>query len=199
MGDSTAAGWGAGDVASTYSHQIAGAIAAWGFRVHVVNVAVGSATAAQVRREQSAFLASVRPDLVTLSVGANDATHGTTSADFEREMRLLQADLQASSAKSVLVANVPDMFLSPALPYPLAIISGKRARNLNAILETMPRGSKLQIVDLYQRGKLDYRRDPGLYAADLFHPSPRGYAVWAHLFEQKLDLSDFASNQSPPR
>jgi lysophospholipase L1-like esterase len=199
MGDSTAAGWGAGDLASTYPHQIAGAIAARGFRVHVVNVAVGGATTAQVRRDQSAFLASVRPDVVTLSIGANDATHGTPTRDFKSEMTLLLADLQKSSAKSVMVADVPDMFLAPALPYPLAIISGRRARNLNAILEEMPRGSKLKIVNLYRRGKLDYRRDPGLYAADLFHPSTRGYAIWAHLFEQKLDFSKFNPPKTLPR
>ncbi len=189
MGDSTAAGWGAGDLESTYPHRIASAIAARGFRVRVVNVAVGGATIAQVRREQSAALQRERPDLVSLTVGANDATHGTSKPDFEREMRLLEADFAASRAQNVLVANVPDMFLAPALPYPFAALCGKRARALNTVLRLRQTLPKLHIVDLFGAGKLDYRRDASLYAADLFHPSDRGYALWARLFIAQLELS----------
>lgn len=195
MGDSTAAGWGAGDSGSnsssnsSYPHQIAVMLAARHFRVHIINVAVGGATLGQVQRDQSRFLNGVRPDLITLGVGANDATRGTSPAVFEREMREMWAKLQSSSARTVLVANVPDMFLAPALPFPVAIVMAKRARALNAVLETLPQNHQLQIVDLFGRGKLDYRRDQSLYASDLFHPSGRGYGVWARLFGEKLPLS----------
>lgn len=186
MGDSTAAGFGAGRFEATYPHQIALALAARGFRVHVVNVAVGGATLAQVRRDQSAALDRVRPDLISLSVGANDATHRTSDADFERELGALQADFAASHAQAVLMANVPDMFLAPALPFPFALTCGRRARALNAVLSRQKPISKIRVVDLYGAGKLDYRRDPALYAADLFHPSGRGYALWAQLFVSEL-------------
>ncbi len=187
MGDSTAAGWGAGAENASYPHQIAAALAARGRRVHLVNVAVGGATVAEVRRGQSAALKTVRPDLVSLSVGANDATHRTADADFGRDLRALRADFAASSTRQVLIANVPDMFLAPALPFPAAVFCGRRARALNAVLGSLPADPKTQIVDIFGRGKLDYRRDPTLYAADLFHPSARGYAVWAQLFVEKLE------------
>lgn len=190
MGDSTAAGFGAERFEATYPHRIAVALAARGFRVRVVNVAVGGATISQVRRDQSAAMRRLRPDLVSLSAGANDATHRTSDADFERDLRALQADFAASSARIVLVGNVPDMFLAPALPFPLALASGRRAVALNAVLERQKAVPKLRVVDLYGAGKLDYRRDASLYASDLFHPSSRGYAVWARLFI--ADLSGIA-------
>lgn len=186
LGDSTAAGWGANELAATYPHRVAQAVAQRGYRVRVVNVAVGGATLHDVRREQLAALSRVRPDLVTLSVGANDATHFTPLTDYDRELRAVLGTLQGSSARSVLWANTPDMFLAPALPLPLSLATAWRARRQNALLDQSLRGSRVRVVDLYGRGKLDYHRNPALYAADRFHPSARGYRLWAPLFVEQL-------------
>ena len=181
LGDSTAAGWGAQTLAETYPHRIAQTLAARGFRVHVRNVAIGGARARDVM-EQLPALQTFAPAVITLSVGANDATHFTAPADFEREMKTIIAALERSSARAVWVANTPDMFLAPALPLPLAWAMARRARAQNATLETLV--SRARIVDLYGRGKLDARQNPALYAADRFHPSNLGYAKWAALFAQ---------------
>ncbi len=186
LGDSTAAGWGAATLQATYPHLIARALADRGFRVRVVNVAAGGATARDVVAVQLAAIARVQPDLITLSVGANDATHFTAPDDYRRDWAAILAALQQSKARTILVADTPDMFLAPALPLPLAAIAARRARAQNEITRAIPRDSRVQIVPLYARGKLDARLDPQLYAADRFHPSPAGYARWARLFIERL-------------
>ncbi len=187
MGDSTAAGWGASRLEGTYPYQVARSMTARGYAVHVVNIAVGGAQLEEVRRLQLPQLSALRPDFITLSVGANDATHFTPEADFAREMRLVLGALQQSPAREVLLGNTPDMALSPALPLPLSVAVGRRARRQNCILQQILRDqsaaySKIRRVDLFGQGKLDYQRDPTLYAADLFHPSARGYRIWADVF-----------------
>lgn len=183
MGDSTAAGWGAQNVQQTFAYLVAETIAKRGFRVRVVNVAVGGARLEDVLRHQIASL-DIHPQLVAISIGANDATHGTSEIEYSNQWKQLLAALQKSTAQTILIANTPDMFQAPALPSLLAIVAGNRARRQNQILQNVARNSAIEIVDLHNRGKLVYARDHELYALDLFHPSDEGYAIWAQLFIQ---------------
>ncbi len=186
LGDSTAAGWGSEQLSQTYVHQVAVAKAAQGHYVHVINVAVGGATLRDVLQTQAPLLKSVRPQLVTVSVGANDATHFTSATEYSRQLRSLIAALHKSTAQQVLFANTPDMFQAPALPLPLAIAVNLRARRQNALLQNALSGTAIRPIDLYNRGKLIFQDDPDLYAADRFHPSGSGYRKWAKLFIEKL-------------
>ncbi len=186
LGDSTAAGWGARQLAETYPYQIAEAVARRGFRVHVVNVAVGGARLHDVLNDQVRFLKTVRPQLVSLSIGANDATHFTSDADYTRDLKTLISQLRESTANDVLLANTPDMFQAPALPWPLAVAVGLRARRQNALWDSSLRDTSIHAVDLFHRGKLVYKRDHQLYARDMFHPSAKGYGIWAKLFIEAM-------------
>ena len=191
MGDSTAAGWGAQSVTETYPYLVAQSVARRGFRVHVVNVAQGGATLRAVRQHQLGALRRARPDFITLSVGANDATHGTAPNQWKRELQSVASALANSGARAVLIANTPAMFLAPALPLPFAVVAGRRAHRQNQIFASVVGNTRLQTVDLYQRGQLDARRAPELYAADRFHPSAQGYAKWATLFVEALAKTEF--------
>lgn len=182
LGDSTAAGWGAAKLEATYPHLVAQTVAKRGFRVHLVNVAVGGATVGDVAASQLAAIDRIKPDLITLSVGANDATHFTAPDDYRRDLSAILTALEASSARTVLVADTPDMFLAPALPLPLSWATARRARAQNEILRELTKASRVRVVKLYERGKL---KESELYAADRFHPSAAGYARWARLFIEK--------------
>ena len=188
MGDSTAAGWGAGQKTETYPYRVAAHVASHGYRVHVVVVAVGGARLRDVVKGQLPTLRSLRPQLVTLSVGANDATHFTSQAEFARDLTTLLAELHGSKARHILIADTPDMYQAPALPWPLAVAINVRARQQNQLLREATHDSPVQLVDLYTKGKLVYGRDPNLYAADLFHPSSAGYGSWAQLFQEQLPV-----------
>lgn len=186
LGDSTAAGWGAATLQGTYSYRVSQAVAARGYRVHVRNIAVGGAKIWDVCRDQLPTLSNAYPDLITLTVGANDATHGTVDGDCIRGLRKLFTAFHASGARTILVANVPDMVQAPALPFPASAIVGKRAARINVALYSEADLSKTRVVDIYAKGKLIYQKHPDQYAADLFHPSAKGYAVWAKLFIESL-------------
>ena len=194
MGDSTAAGWGAESQSQTYPYQVAEQIAARGYRVHVVVVAHGGARLRDVLADQLPTLQALRPQVVTLSVGANDATHFTPKDEWKRELEILLSALGKSQARRILIADTPDLYQAPALPLPLAVAVNTRARQQNQLLQAALRGSSARRVPLYARGKLIYRRDPNLYAADLFHPSSLGYRVWAQLFQSALTIEKVRPN-----
>lgn len=192
LGDSTAAGWGANRLEETYPYKIAQAVSQRGFRVHVINVAVGGARLHDVLQTQIADLKAVRPHMVTVSVGANDSTHGTDLIEYSNDLKTLLAALKESGASAILVANTPDMFQTPALIWPLAKKFGGRAQQQNALFSSLLQdlnksGLPIHAVDLYDKGKLVYAHDKGLYARDLFHPSSKGYGAWAQVFVRVLD------------
>lgn len=185
LGDSTAVGYGVDALEQSYAHQVAASWAKSGRYVHVINLAVSGARLRDVVNLQMPRLEKLSPDLISISVGANDATHGTSPAEYRDLLAKLLTGLQTTRA-GVLLANTPDMYQAPALPLPFAILAGKRARRQNQMLAKAMRSTQFRGVDLYDRGKLIYRRDKGLYAADLFHPTARGYSIWADLFAEEL-------------
>jgi lysophospholipase L1-like esterase len=124
----------------------------------------------------------VYEDMV-LSVGANDATHLTSLASYRTDMRKLAAYLATRPPGHTFVFTAPDMSLVPALPIGYRTLVGMRAAAENRILrEEMP--STVIIVDIYNQGKLDPKVDPWLYAEDQFHPSDKGYAIWASVLQK---------------
>jgi len=185
MGDSTALGQGATIVQRTCAYQVAQTLAVRGFRVHVVNLAVSGSLLHEVLRDQAPRLRELHPDLVSISIGANDATHRTALEGYGRELNSLMDQVYQCKAWLIL-ATTPDMYQTPALPWPLAWETGRRARRQNRFLSPQLSFRRVHYVDLYGHGKLIYRTDPSLYASDFFHPSDAGYAVWGGLFVNAL-------------
>jgi len=195
LGDSTAVGVGTRRWNESYAFQLARAASqkrgAGGVNVRVINIAVSGAMLNNVLEKQLPKISKLQPDLIAVSIGANDATHFTSATQYQKQIALLIAKLKASKAR-VLFANTPDMAQVPALPLPLALAVNQRAKMQNAILEKSIIGSQIEIVDLFRRGKLVYSQNPDLYAADFFHPSPQGYEIWAQLF-----INRFAKSVEP--
>jgi len=185
MGDSTAVGYGVERLEQSCAFQVAQAWATSGKYVHVVNIAVTGARLRDVVNAQLPQVSKWRPELVTVCVGANDATHGTSAAQYRALLPQLLSGLKATGAK-VLFANTPDMYRAPALPLPLAALAGRRALRQNALLIEAAGHAGVEVVDLFGRGRLDYSLNHGLYAPDMFHPAAPGYGVWAKIFTEEL-------------
>lgn len=187
MGDSTAFGTGASSLQTTYPYQVAQHLAAGGRHVQVINVAVVGARLLDVVQKQLPAVQRLHPAYVTLSVGANDATHLTSGADYRQSLADLLTGLGRLPSCTVAFANTPDMGVVPALPFPYRSMVAKRARLQNTILDALLRGTPFRLVDLFHRGRLDAAENPHYYAGDRFHPADAGYRVWAGLFCEALD------------
>ncbi len=173
LGDSIAFGTGAADPADSIGPRLVRALAEDDVDValHVVAVpgAVSAALAGQVR------LVS-RCDLAVVVVGANDLTRlvppATAAAQLGaavRDLRLLGAD--------VLVVPAPDLstvpWVPPALQALVATASAELQRRQHEAVRAAG-GVAVPIgADLGER----FRNQPGLFAADRFHPSSAGYAL----------------------
>ena len=178
LGDSTAAGVGAGTRGNAYPTLLARRLANEGRRVRLTGLGVSGARVADVLHEQAPAASALSPDLIFVGIGANDTIHVTplreVSADMGRAL-----DLLLETGATVVVAGAPDM-RAEAFWEPLRSLTGWRGRRVTDVIEAEARSRGVPVVPLAERTGRFFGADPDeYYSADLFHPGPGGYERWA--------------------
>jgi len=178
LGDSTAAGVGAGTAAHAYPILLARRLAQKGRRVNLTGLGVSGARVEDVLDQQAPAATALSPDLIFVGIGANDTIHLTplreVSADMGRAL-----DLLLKSGATVVVAGAPDM-RAEAFWEPLRSITGWRGRRVTDVIEEEARSRGVPVVPLAERTGRFFGTDPDEhYSSDLFHPGPSGYERWA--------------------
>ena len=176
LGDSTAAGVGASSASATVPGRVQAGLGRPDAALTVL--AVSGARAAEVAARQVPLVAPLHPDLVLISVGANDTVHLTGRGDFRRTYeRLIRA---LPPGVPVVLLGIPDMGSIARFAQPLRAIAGWRGRHLDAEVRRVAAGTGAVYADIAGPTGPSFRRDPRRYfAADDFHPSDAGYALWA--------------------
>ncbi|MGX7826020.1 SGNH/GDSL hydrolase family protein [Actinokineospora sp. 24-640] len=184
LGDSLAAGVGCTSPSQTLGHRLAATLRAAGhavdLHVHAVPGARSTDLAPQVRAASAG-----RVDVAMLVIGANDLISFTPPETGVRQLGAAVADLTGLGA-AVLVVTAPDLSIVSAVPGPyrdfVRLVSTGYARaQADAVISA---GGFVTAVgaELFD----SFRRDPSLFSADRFHPSPSGYALIANALSPHL-------------
>jgi lysophospholipase L1-like esterase len=172
LGDSTAQGVGASRPENGYVGLFAKQLAEGSGRpVHVINLSRSGAEVGDVLFKQVPAMRaqSLRPDVVTVAIGANNVP-----VFDEQHFTEQFTDLAGALPKGTLVADLP-------------WFGGRRhgqsetARHMSRIVRrVVARYRQLVPVELEQATQ--GADSPRMYAADFFHPSDHAYRVWAGAF-----------------
>lgn len=187
IGDSAAQGIGASAPKNSYVGVIADHIrSATGRTVRVVNLSVSGATVALAVADQLPRFAGYEPDIVTVSIGANDIASfdpETFRAGIEKVLDALPSD--------AIVADLPYFFF-PKNERLVAVA--------NEILRRAAAERGLTVAPLHETMRRQGLR--GIFtqfAEDLFHPNDHGYRVWASAFLPAVtELAVRAFPRRPP-
>ncbi|MGW9632133.1 SGNH/GDSL hydrolase family protein [Agromyces sp. NPDC055520] len=175
IGDSAAQGIGASRPDRSYVGRIADELReSTGQSVRVVNLSVSGATTALAVRDQLPKLRELRsrgdrPDVVTVSIGANDIAEWNPER-FARDIRSIFAELPLHA----VVADLPCFHL----PH-----HERKVAEANRMLRAAAREYGLVVAPLHELTRRQGLR--GIltqFARDMFHPNDHGYAVWAEAF-----------------
>ncbi len=176
VGDSAAQGIGASRPGRSYVGMLAAHLRERTARpVRVVNLSQSGARLREALELELPKLRKLHPDVLTVSIGANDIA-GFDAERFERELR----ELYSALPRHAIVADLPAFYFGAA---------EKNVRIANGILHRVAGELQLEVAQLYAATK----RQSGLryalnqVAADFFHPNDRGYRVWASAFIPLLD------------
>ena len=174
LGDSLAAGLGAGDARCTPAAMIAQGVSNVLDRpVRLMNAATVGARSADLLGQVDRAL-HMRPHLAVIIIGANDVTHvgrpQVAVAHLEEAVRRLRAvDCQ------VVVGTCPDVGSVRPIPQPLRWVARRLSRQLAAAQMIACVREGAHVVSFADELGEEFAADPDLFAEDRFHPGPEGY------------------------
>lgn len=147
---------------------------------HVVlrSFAVGGARATDVLADQVDDAIASHPNLIFVSVGANDALKGVPLASFTRDLDQI-VDRLAGTGAIIVQSGVGVLGIIPRLYPPLSTLMSWRAGRFDGAHRRVAARHGTSVVDHRSDDVSLWYADRSLWAADLFHVSAAGHARWS--------------------
>lgn len=142
------------------------------------NVCMSGATTTDVLRSQIEPALSVRPTLITLGIGINDAGHGMDVETFARNYETIVVRLKAANAP-IVITNIPDVSLAPVVSLSERPAVVRRVSLFNERISEIASRYNLLVVDAFKATQETIPSHPDFFSDDGFHPSDAGYEFWA--------------------
>ncbi len=184
-GDSTALGIGASVVEKTYTHRIAEYLGNK-FAVEYKNIGVPGAQTHDIINNQLKTIIDYRPDLVTISIGANDITHLKDTGEVLNNYRYIIEQLTKETDAKIYITNVARVDEAKLLPYLYRWYLARELKWLNPRLLELET-ERVTIIDIHEYGWYIYSDESITFSADRFHPSDEGYNNWTKAFLSDIE------------
>jgi acyl-CoA thioesterase-1 len=150
-----------------------------GRMVVLSNPAVNGYTTDDLIRDELPLVASFRPTLITLLVGANDIVQGSSDDRYRRQLRSIHERMRADAPDARAVGlPQPDWSLSPAgSGFGERASVARKIERFNEIARNEAERAQAMWIDLFPLMREQGRKR--MVAADGLHPSAEAYAEWA--------------------
>jgi acyl-CoA thioesterase-1 len=177
LGDSTGAGVGAKE--GGYVARLFKRISERRPGSKLSNLCVSGATTADLVRDQLARGAAMNPDLVTVGIGINDIGHGLTLDQFSRNFEEILSTLKDKTHARIVVTNIPDISSAPRIPAVMRYQYQQLIAQFCRRLEEIANRHGVTIFDINTVTNQELPSHPEYFSSDGFHPSDKGYELWA--------------------
>ena len=189
IGDSTAVGLGASSVENTYTYKIAKELSK-NHEVYYKNIGLVGAKTEDVLNSQLQQSIDFKPDVVTISIGGNDATHLVSSKKVLNNLHEITVRLAKETTANVYLTNTPNFSWAKVLPWFYRRLLEYRDGSLNKqiqMMEMLSNSNGLKIVNIHDFGWSTFPDLSLTNAADSFHPNDLGYQNWNNAFLDKIN------------
>ncbi len=179
-GDSTSVGVGASELSKTYTYKVFQKLAQDN-QVKYIHVGKSGARTADVINEQLPKIIETNPDVITLSIGANDITHMKNNADIIKNQRIIIDKLVTETHAQIYLTNTPILKDAPLLPWIFRQVLEAKAKVVNRELLKLE-NDRVHVVPIHDFGWAQFSDIKITFAQDQFHPSDIGYQNWTNAF-----------------
>jgi len=177
LGDSTGSGVGAqegGYVARLFKRLLQTRPGA-----KLTNLCFSGATTSDVLSDQLDLALAADPNLVTLGIGINDIGHGVNLDQFSKNYEEILGRLRNNTKAAIVVTNIPDISAAPRIPPAMRAEYQQLIIAFNRKLEVIASRHGVALFDVYTITHEQLPLHPEFFSADGFHPSDKGYELWA--------------------
>ena len=179
LGDSTGAGVGAKN--GGYVARLFQRIERERPQSRLINLCVSGATSSDVLSRQLKAGLDARPHLVTLGIGINDVGRGVPEEAFARNFEEIVTRLKKETSATIVVTDLPNISLAPAVPASLRQQVEGRILAFNARIKEIAGRHGAHVFEAYETTREVIPAHPEFFSDDGFHPSDTGYEYWARL------------------
>jgi acyl-CoA thioesterase I len=183
-GDSTAVGEGASSIEQSYTYRVAQFLSNSN-TVEYKNVGVSGARTSDVIAQQLPAIVNFDPDVITLSIGANNMTHQTRAEKTFNDIQTILNELSMQTHATIYITNIPIVDRASLLPYPYRKLLEYQIRNINKKISALE-SDRVKVVDIHEFGWDQYPDIETTFAADKFHPNDEGYNNWTNAFTDRI-------------
>ena len=183
-GDSTAVGVGASSFQTSYSYKLAEHFSK-NSKVEYTNVALSGARTTNVMNTQLDKIIEFNPDVVTISIGANDVTHLTSTKTVINNFKQIISEIESKTHAKIYLTNIPNFTGAKLLPFWYIDILENKSKKINEQLAGLE-SERVHIVNIHDFGWDKFPDLSVTYAADNFHPNDIGYQNWTNAFLNRL-------------
>jgi lysophospholipase L1-like esterase len=120
------------------------------------------------------------PDIVTLLVGLNDIHDNVPKTKFTENYTEILRRLKTETKARILAISIPYVGTDTLLLPPFNLYFKYKTIEYNKIIKKLAEENDVEYVDLYTPTENMFK-DTALHSTDLFHPSAKGYEVWAEV------------------
>lgn len=158
------------------------------YRVRVTSVGQGGSRVRDALIGQLPAVQAAQPDLVLLSLGANDALHGTRMSSFRVDFDALLSAL--SDRCPVVVGGVGDLGTIPRIPASLRWLVRRLSRRVDTVMsELAAKYPNVTKAVTWTADPSPFQDAPHLFADDRFHANADGHAVFAEGIRPSLEAA----------
>lgn len=144
----------------------------------ILSTAVGGATSGDVVTDQLADAVAFDPDIVLISVGANDIIHGIRLARLRGNLDIIISAFEASGAL-VVASGIGDLGTVPRLAPPLRQTISALSRRADQVYTEVAKEYGAIKADQWATAAESFRTRRDIWSPDWFHPNARGHLIWA--------------------
>lgn len=187
LGDSLMAGTGSTQEENSMAYLIAQDLATRQ-NVELQNLAHPGVGINDVLDRQLPEVIKIRPDYIVLMIGTNDVHNRMGLEEFNNKVHLLIGRLLSETPAKITVVNIPYLGSERILFRPWNSLLESRIQEFNNVLSAHVSIKKnIKLVDIYSKFKNYFVESSDLYAGDEFHPSDKGYGLWANYLNENLN------------
>ncbi len=154
----------------------------------IANPAVTGYTTQNLIDRELPLLKQLRPDFVTVLIGANDLVKGVDAQTFQQNLHIIVRQVQQQLAKpeNVLLVTIPDFAKTPSgARFGDPVAATAAIAQFNQIIAKAGATAKLPVADIFASSQLAATQ-PDLVAPDGLHPTGKQYQTWGAIIQKVL-------------
>jgi lysophospholipase L1-like esterase len=186
LGDSMTSGTGVDNYEESYSYLVAKELSEQKGKVTLEDFSFPGYRTDDLVRNLLAPAIAANPDIVTLLIGTNDIHGNYRLVTFKNNYQNILEQLTKKTHAKIYAISIPYIGSNSIFLPPWNYYFVQRTASFNQAIQELAKTYKVNYIDIAEPTKELFKKNGPHYAADNFHPSASGYAIWAKIISEGM-------------